>query len=130
MNTIKKVNKGWFKKGQKCPNKGNGCFEKGHKGYWTGKKRDPFSEETKKKMRDNQLNERNSNWKGDDVKYQGLHKWIRLNYGMPSKCEKCGTTEKRMYHWANISGEYKRDRSDWIRLCVPCHKKFDINKKL
>jgi len=28
-----------------------------------------------------------------------------------------------MIHWHNISGEYKRDVSDWIRLCAKCHKK-------
>jgi hypothetical protein len=31
-----------------------------------------------------------------------------------------------MYHWANISGTYERLREDWLRLCVPCHKKYDI----
>lgn len=52
--------------------------------------------------------------------------WARYHFGKPQKCENCGTTEKRMYHWANISGTYIRERSDWIRLCVPCHKQNDI----
>lgn len=128
--TITKINTGWFKKGDLCRNQGRGCFQKGHK-INLGKKRPPFSEITKKKMRENQKGEGNSNWKGDEVKYQGLHKWIRTNYGIPSKCEYCGTTKKRMYHWANLSGEYKRDISDWIRVCVPCHKKYiDTGKVL
>ena len=129
--TKSKENKGWFQKGQKCPNRGNGCFRKGHQGYWLGKKRPLFSKETREKMHNNQLKDNNSNWKGDNVKYQGLHKWIRINYGMPLRCEICGTIEKRMYHWANISKEYKRDISDWIRVCVPCHKKYiDTGKVL
>ena len=32
---------------------------------------------------------------------------------------------KKMYHWANISKSYKRNRNDWLRLCVPCHMKYD-----
>lgn len=73
--------------------------------------------------------EKNVNWKGDNASYAAKHMWIRYHFGTPSECEHCGTTENRMYHWANISREYKRDRSDWLRLCVPCHKKFDLGRK-
>lgn len=34
----------------------------------------------------------------------------------------------RQYHWANISRSYKRDLSDWVRLCASCHKKSDLAK--
>ncbi|MEN6567167.1 MAG: hypothetical protein ABFC57_12805 [Veillonellales bacterium] len=27
--------------------------------------------------------------------------------------------------WANISGEYKRSRSDYMELCPSCHRLFD-----
>lgn len=64
-------------------------------------------------------------WKGDDVGYFGLHAWMTKKYGKPQNCDICGTKEKRMYHWANKSGKYRRIRSDWFRLCVPCHKKYD-----
>lgn len=64
-------------------------------------------------------------WKGDDVQYSGLHDWVVLNLGKPSKCDHCGTESNRKYHWANKSREYKRNISDWIRLCVPCHIKYD-----
>lgn len=31
-----------------------------------------------------------------------------------------------MYHWAAKDyGEGGRNRSDWLRLCVPCHAKYD-----
>ena len=34
------------------------------------------------------------------------------------------------YHWANVSGKYLRDISDWIQLCVKCHKQFDIERRV
>lgn len=43
-------------------------------------------------------------------------------------CEHCGTQEIRMYHWANISGNYT-DVYDYISLCVPCHYKYDAPKR-
>jgi hypothetical protein len=58
-------------------------------------------------------------------KYRGTHNWIERQLGKPQKCENCGITEDRRYHWANISGEYKRELDDWKRLCPPCHSKFD-----
>lgn len=64
-------------------------------------------------------------WKGKKVSYKALHGWVCRVLGRPSKCEECGTTTAKRYHWANISGEYKRDFRDWKRLCVPCHVKFD-----
>lgn len=65
------------------------------------------------------------NWKGDEVGYYGLHKWVQGKLGKPSKCEFCGTTESNRYEWANKSGEYKRDLTDWIRLCKHCHNEYD-----
>jgi hypothetical protein len=62
-------------------------------------------------------------WKGDKVGYLALHAWVARHLGTPSKCERCGTTKKRRYEWANKSRKYKRDISDWERLCVPCHRK-------
>ncbi len=71
----------------------------------------------------------NNKWLGNDVSYAGLHLWIRKNFGKPQFCEECKRSDPRMYHWANISGKYVRDRKDWVRLCVPCHKKHDLTHK-
>lgn len=71
---------------------------------------------------------KNINWKGDEVGYFALHQWITYNYGKPRFCEECKCSNRVMYHWANLSGDYKRDRNDWKRMCVPCHKKFDLMK--
>lgn len=56
---------------------------------------------------------------------------MRLTFGTPKKCEGCGLSEQpngmngNYFEWANVSGKYRRRRSDWKRLCIPCHKKFD-----
>ena len=69
--------------------------------------------------------EHSPNWKGDDVKKGALHDWVRKHLGKPKKCEHCGTEKAKQYDWANKSHQYKRDISDWIRLCRSCHAKYD-----
>ena len=66
-------------------------------------------------------------WKGDDVGYRALHRWVENKLGKPTTCEECNATNLSGHniHWANKSGEYKREVSDWIRLCPLCHKKYD-----
>lgn len=64
--------------------------------------------------------------KQESSAYAAAHMWVRYHYGRPQRCDNCHTTEPRMYHWANISRTYKRERSDWLRLCVPCHKRHDV----
>ena len=85
-----------------------------------GQKGRKLSEETKRKISDF--------FKGKNVKYVSLHCWISRKLGKPEKCEHCdknGLTGKKI-HWANISHVYKRDLNDWLRLCVSCHKKYDL----
>ena len=67
----------------------------------------------------------NSAWKGDNVGYVALHDWVKRYLGTPLNCVNCPRMggSNRSYHWHNISGEYKRDLSDWIRLCSSCHRK-------
>ena len=69
--------------------------------------------------------EKNPSWKGDEVKYCGLHAWISNNLGKPSYCDLCNSCEKQRYEWANIDKNYTRDFKSWIRLCVSCHRKID-----
>lgn len=85
------------------------------------------TEETKRKLSLGRLNEKGSNWKGDSVGYTGVHQWVYKQLGKPRFCFNCGNNDKaeRSYQWANISKSYKRDVSDWIRLCVSCHQKWD-----
>lgn len=92
-------NKGQFKEGHpRIKNSGN--FKKGNKPH---------------------------NYKGEDVGYLALHSWVSRHLGKPKKCEHCCNVilESRKIHWANKSGLYKRDLSDWIRLCAKCHLRYD-----
>ena len=75
--------------------------------------------------RDCKLGSKNSEWKGNRAGYFAKHARIYTLFGKPNECEKCGTKKEKMYHWANLSGKYKTERSDWMRLCVPCHHKLD-----
>ena len=73
-------------------------------------------------MRDSsliRLGSKNANWKGDNVGYGGLHKWIKRRLRKPSVCSECHI--KPPIDLANISQEYKRDLSDWEWLCRKCH---------
>lgn len=72
--------------------------------------------------------ENHQSWKGNTVGYGGVHQWMRKEYGIPTKCDECGTTEAKRYEWANISGKYNRDREDFRGLCVSCHRKEGFNK--
>jgi hypothetical protein len=63
-----------------------------------------------------------------DPEYVAIHYWVRKQFGDPMQCEECGTTEKPRYEWANVSNQYIKDRSDWKRLCVPCHRLLDLTK--
>ena len=106
------------------------CKLKGVGKWMTGKKRSLQSiEKASIAMRlIDRFSIRNPNWKGDSVGYPGIHAWVRKILGQPHVCAHCKTNKKRMYHWANVSGSYKRDIKDWVRLCVPCHRQFDLNK--
>jgi len=66
-------------------------------------------------------------WKGKEVGYSGLHKWIQHKLGKPKRCEHCGLDglTGSDIHWANKSGEYRRSVKDWLRLCAKCHKIYD-----
>lgn len=98
--------------------------------YWLGKKR---SERTKIKISISKTGKckgiENPIWLGDNVGYTALHAWVRRQLGTPMECSKCGTTKAKMYHWANVSGKYKRSNGleDWIRLCVKCHSLLDYS---
>jgi len=100
--------------------------------YWLGKNR---PKETKIKMsiahKGLGKGEKNGMWKGEKAGCSSKHCWINDNYGRPPACEHCqiGNLTGHKIHWANISGEYKRERTDWLRLCVKCHCLFDKQNK-
>lgn len=62
-------------------------------------------------------------FKGTSAEYRNLHRWVEKMLGRPSKCEHCKKDDLRgrSIHWANKSGAYIKDTSDWLRLCARCH---------
>ena len=47
--------------------------------------------------------------------YWAVHKWLNRKFPRAGVCDDCGATGKTEY--ANISGEYHRDRADY-RACL------------
>jgi hypothetical protein len=66
---------------------------------------------------------KNPHWKGDDVSYHELHKWLNRWKKKPRLCVFCGKEKK--LDWANIDGLYRRAMEDYIALCRSCHVKYD-----
>lgn len=101
---------------------------------WADKVKKKLAEkEVKDKMRSAKkgktLDKANS-WKGDNCGYVAKHLSIKTYRGNPEKCEHCGKVGEKMngrwnIHWANVSGEYKRDFEDYIGLCRKCHYAYD-----
>lgn len=125
----KKRNKGWFSKSNPAKRTKEQYIKIGlaNSRHRKGK---PLSDEHKRNiklaMQGKNQGELNPAWKGELTGYGGIHNWIRRHFGTPKKCEHCGMSDKhKMYHWANKSGTYKRDKNDWFRLCVSCHKEYD-----
>jgi hypothetical protein len=69
------------------------------------------------------LNEQNGQWKGEDVGYGSLHRWIERHKPKPALCMRCH--KRPLYDLANISGKYKRDINDFEWLCRRCHMNDD-----
>ena len=74
------------------------------------------------------LGEKNNKWKGNQVGYNGLHSWVKRILGKAERCVDCSSIN--WVQWANISGNYKRDLTDWKQLCSVCHRRFDGITKL
>ena len=76
-----------------------------------------------------QPNTEHLNWKGNGAGYSAFHKRIHRKLGQPRYCEQCGLSDtRRVYHWANLSGKYD-EPSDYQRMCVSCHRKYDNARK-
>ena len=123
---------------------GNGpnstSFQRG-RATWNKGKKGCFSKETREKMaaakRGKPSASRGKPRTPSGNMLQVAHSFMKLNFGQPQSCQFCEcekdgprTTKdgRDAYHWANISGEYKLDPLDWYRLCIKCHKNYDMQK--
>lgn len=84
-----------------------------------------LTKEQRERYRQMNKGERSYLWKGQGASYNVIHRWLSHWYGRPSKCEICGTTKSKKFEWANISGKYIRDRADFKRVCISCHRVMD-----
>src|SRR3990167_9498904 len=64
-------------------------------------------------------------WKGNKVKYQGLHAWVRKELGIANLCELKDETCCEKFEWSNISHKYKRSLDDFRQLCESHHRRYD-----
>lgn len=110
-------------------------MKKGHK-INIGSKRAETTKALMRKQKTGHLNpsygkkeEKAFNWKGKQAGYEALHLRVKVKYGRPKRCEKCGTTNKRkIYDWANLTGKYD-DPKDYSRMCRQCHAKYDKQRR-
>jgi hypothetical protein len=60
--------------------------------------------------------------------YHAVHKWLAKHYGKADRCEAAFCSKKsQTYHWAKlIDCEYEHKRENFIRMCVSCHRKYDM----
>ncbi|MCK4501244.1 hypothetical protein KAU11_12155 [Candidatus Babeliales bacterium] len=73
------------------------------------------------------LGDKSNAWVGDRAGYSAVHMWLTQHY-IKESCDHCNKPleELSRLEWANISGEYRRDREDYLCLCPSCHKKMDL----
>lgn len=71
------------------------------------------------------FDEASPSWKGDNIKYSALHKWVTRKLGKATYCSSDISHKRFKFQWANISGAYKRELSDFMPLCLSCHKLYD-----
>lgn len=109
-----------------------GRFIKGHAkiaGFVVGSK---HTDEAKRKISaslKDMTTDQARRWKGQQAGYHAVHLWLTKHYLKGSQCETCQTTKASRLEWANISGEYKREREDYMVLCPSCHRLMDNAKR-
>lgn len=82
---------------------------------------------TRSTAKRDQRGEKNHMWRGESANYQALHLRVESVRGKPNRCARCWTTVGR-FEWANRTGNYN-DIKDYVRLCVPCHRRFDAARR-
>lgn len=74
------------------------------------------------------IGESNGSWKGPSVSYKGLHQWVRTHLeNKPLVCPGCNREKPLVV--SNISGEYRRDLTDWEWICHRCNLRKDWHEK-
>src|SRR3990167_11051094 len=61
----------------------------GKNNYWFGKKLSLKRRKEISKRMKNKVGEKACHWKGEDVGYEGIHRWIEKRLGKPKQCSIC-----------------------------------------
>lgn len=77
------------------------------------------------RLRNYYVGEKADAWRGMKAGYSAKHKWLTANYGRPTYCENDPSHPGKIFDWANLSGLYLRERSDYKHLCRRCHRLMD-----
>lgn len=67
----------------------------------------------------------NPNYEPAKTTYMQIHKWVYKQAGRADHCQENEEHISKRYEWANLSGNYRREMSDWKQLCKECHTKYD-----
>lgn len=118
--TRKKISEG--NKGKKKSDETKRKLSEAHK----GKK---LSEEHKKSISEALSGEKSANWKGDDARYDAVHKWASKNKSKPEFCEMCGKSGRKL-QLSNKTGKLIRDINNFQYVCIFCHRKYDKENKI
>lgn len=85
--------------------------------------------DARRAIKRDQAGERNHMWRGDSANYQALHLRVDAARGKPAHCTRCDRRDAgTRYEWANLTGDYT-DVDDYERMCVPCHRTFDADRR-
>lgn len=78
-----------------------------------------------------QKGDKHPKWKDDNIKYGGLHDWLRNNFGRANHCESLTCEHKsKNFGWCLKKGKlYSRNIDNYIQLCYSCHMKYDYTDK-
>lgn len=123
-----------YKQGKKCGNCKCSLPNKNKSGYcrscrmallrpWIGRK---HKKESIEKISSSRLGDKNPNWVGDNVQYDGLHQYVRKIFPKTSVCMECG--KQQPIDLAN-KGTYNRSIENWEWLCRRCHMLKDGRMK-
>lgn len=66
-------------------------------------------------------------WKGADASYTALHNRVYRKRGKASCCEQCAT-DRGPYEWAMMHGTDGTNVDEYISLCRPCHRTYDLGR--
>src|ERR1043166_9964665 len=106
------------------------CWFKSRKGIIPKNLSTLYTTERNERRRQKLLREKHHHWKGDDVGYEAIHRWLLLEFGKADRCEnpncvypRPGFNGKimlrpRMFQYAKIKDKkYERKRENFMMLC-------------